>query len=159
MPTSNQQNTTTTSSTKRQCKKSVEKSATSGPPLKSTRLEPKTSNPSRLNEKSEDKIAKKNAFQKQEERLLPISSLLASLPEPFDAETKAFASSLLSQAIQVIHSTRKLDYHEKNLAFLPSSIRFKYKLDCKTEHEDNQIYLAQNTKSYENPKWLAPVSL
>ena len=141
------QNTTATSSKKRQRDKRNERNTTSGPSLKSTRNEAKSSNSSRLKEKESDEPAKKDAFQKQEERLAPIQSLLASLPEPFDVESKAFASNLLSQAIQVIHCNRRLEYHEKNPSFIPSSIRFKHKLTCKVEHEENDIFITQRALS------------
>ena len=99
MPHSNLQNTTATSSNNRQREKKKERSATSVSALKSTRHEAKSSNSSRVTEKEKDNFAKKDAFQKQEERFTPIQSLLALLPEPFDAELKAFALNLLYQAI------------------------------------------------------------
>ena len=113
--------------------------------LKPSRKEAKSSNLSRLNGgESEDKSAKDNT-KKQDLRLAPIQSLLALLPEPFDAELETFASTLLSRAIQVIHYTRRLEFHEKNPSFIPSSIRFKHKLTCKVEYEDNDIFITQRT--------------
>ena len=112
--------------------------------LKSSRKEAKSSNLSRQNGgESEDKSAKDNT-KKQDIRLAPIQSLLASLPEPFDVESKAFASTLLSQAIQVIHCTRRLEFHEKTPSFTPLSIRFKLKLTCNVLNMRTMIFLSPN---------------
>ena len=108
--------------------------------LKHSRNEEKSPKISRLNgEETEDKSAKKDNTKKKDLHLAPIQGLLVSLPEPFDAELETFASTLLSRAIQVIHYTRRLEFHEKNPSFIPSSIRFKHKITCKVEYEDNDI--------------------
>ena len=117
MTQSNLQNTTATNiNNKRKRENKKGKNTTSGPALKSTRLEAKSSKSSRIKEKEESEhSAKKDAFTKQEERLAPIISLLASLPKPFDAELKAYFNQFCCNAYNELY------YIVKNRIIYPHS--------------------------------------
>ena len=138
-----EQNTNATSNNKRPYNKEEEVINVSVSALKRTRLEAKTSNPDRINGGT---ILAPNQYNtKMEARLAPIQGLLASLPNPLDKETKKFASALLSKAIEVLHCGRKVDYHEKQTAYLPKPIRFKFVLETKPEYEDNEKFINERT--------------
>ena len=140
-----EQNTKATSNRKRPHNKDKEVSKMTVSALKRTRLEAKTSNPDRI---FGDNILAPNQYNaKMEARLAPLQGLLASLPNPLDKETKKFASALLSKAIEVLHCKRKVDYHEKQTAYLPKPIRFKFQLETKPEYEDNQDFIEERASA------------
>ena len=70
--------------------------------LSKTRKETEISKLSRPNDKS-NTSEPNQASLKMKKRLEPIAVLLASLPKPLSKQTSKFASSLLSQAIEVCH--------------------------------------------------------
>ena len=130
-----EQNTEATSTKKRSRDNENEGHTASVSTLKATRNEAKSSNSSRIHEKNNQKP--NQASLKMAARLEPISDLLASLPKPLDQETKEFAIVLLYRSIEVLHCSKKVEYFKANPSFLLTSIRFKFKLNCKAEHEDH----------------------
>ena len=76
-------------------------------------------------------------------RLEPIKDLPASLPTPLSQQTSEFAASLLSTWIEVRHCDERESYYKANPDIDPNSIRFKYKLTCKLEYEDDLIFKTQ----------------
>ena len=75
---------------------------------------------------------------KMEARLIPIKSLLESLPNPFSNEHKEFSTTLISKSIEVLYCERRVDHHTANPTVHPPSIRFKFNLTCKAEYEENE---------------------
>ena len=135
MSNTSEQNTEATSMKKRSRDNKNEDHTASVSSLKTTWNEAKLSNSSRIHEKNSQKP--NQASLKMAARLEPISDLLALLPKPLDQETKEFAMVLLSRSIEVLHCSKKVEYFKANPSFLLTSIRFKFKLNCKAEHEDH----------------------
>ena len=114
--------------------------------LSQTRKETNIPKLSRQNDRS-DTSEPNQASLRMAKRLEPIAVLLASLPKPLSKQTSEFASSLLSHSIEVRHCERKVNYHNNNPDILPSPIRFKFKLTCKSEYEDTQNFKIQAAQS------------
>ena len=80
-------------------------------------------------------------------RLEPISDLLESLPKPLSKQTSEFATKLLSKAIDVRHCEKKVTFYNNNPAILPTPIKFKFKLTCKSDYEENSIFKVEAARS------------
>ena len=95
--------------------------------LKKTRIEAKTSNPTRLKwrQKSNVNQGKLSKSQiKMNKRLEPIEKTLASLPTVLASQFKDFASLILSRKIEILHCEKRTHFHETTPLFFPSSTRF-----------------------------------
>ena len=113
--------------------------------LSATRKEAELAKKSRPKDNS---ISKPNhASVKMAKRLEPISDLLESLPKPLSKQTSEFATKLLSKAIDVRHCEKKVTFHNNNPAILPTPIKFKFKLTCKSNYEENSIFKVEAARS------------
>ena len=105
--------------------------------LSATRKEANLAKLSRSNDNSNSKP--NQASLKMAKRLEPISDPLESLPKPLSKQTSEFATKLLSKAIDVHHCNKKVSYYKDNSVILPTPIKFKFKLTCKSDYEE-KIY-------------------
>ena len=120
--------------------------------LKKTRIEAKTSNPTRLKwrQKSNVNQGKLSKSQiKMNKRLEPIEKTLASLPTVLASQFKDFVSLILSRKIEILHCEKRTHFHETTPLFFPSSTRFKFELSCKEEFKDNQEFIDLKAKAKE----------
>ena len=148
------ENTNATSTKKRTRDNDLE-GATENPPvsiLKRSRIEKTSSNLSRVKFGHENRVQNQSeklskAQTKMMKRLEPITRTLASLPLPLATQVKAFATLILSRKIEIIHCEKRTRFHEKNPHFYPSSTRFEFKLTCKEEYANNEIFKEQKEKA------------
>ena len=109
--------------------------------LKKTHEESRSVNPDRAQKKDgkaildhdkDDSINKKYSV-KQEKRLEFIQSILATLPLYVNTKAKLYASTILSELIEIKHVQKKIELMLDDLSYYPENIRNDFVLTCKKE--------------------------